>query len=343
MKPVDRSSLGWVLGLRLTLTLIVLSTLASGGLYLHTQSIAQVHGGSDLIHGVIREFFADLAWGIPLLLTCVVLVGRWTLQRGLHPLRWASQVAQGIGPNRPDLRIPEADMPAEVRPLVQATNAALDRLQLAYAAQRRFAASAAHELRTPLAVMRATAETVADLGLRDRLTTDIDQMTRLVAQLLSFARLDIATPSASRVDLCHLARDVIKQLAPQAVARSVSIGFETPVLVCWARGDAESATLILRNLIENAVLHQPSGGEVSVILSADMICRVSDHGPGIPHDWTDRIFQPFQRGAWTSASGSGLGLAIVKEAANRIGADVTLETRQAKGACFAVHFAVSEA
>lgn len=301
----------------------------------------QVASADEEMHveAVIEAFVDRLAWIWGPFVVVLLLVNLWTIRRGLRPLRRASALAAAIGPDSVSDRLPEAGMPREVLPLVRAVNLALSRLEEGYRAQRAFIADAAHELRTPLAVLEA------HLGLMDgagaELRQDVAALRRLVEQLLDLARLDALEPSfATEVDLHAVALDVATLMAPLALQRGRQIeltGAEGPVLV---RGARDPLFRALRNLVENALAHTPPGTIVSIAVGNDATIRVSDRGPGVPPDLRSRIFERFRQGRSTTGTGdgAGLGLSIAAKTMERHGGTVEVDDRPEGGAVFTLRF-----
>lgn len=333
---VDRKSLAWCLGSRLAFALIGLTTVGLAGLIVHTMVIEVRYGHNGLVHDVIREFFVDLAWGIPVFIGAVIMFGTWIVRRTMAPLRTVAEAAAGISPKNPAVRLPTTNVPSEVIPVVVATNAALARLQEAYVQQQRFIANAAHELRTPVAVFRAGLERLPPSSERIALLADVERLARRTAQLLDLARAERAGDEGTS-DAVAVTRDVAAQLAPLAAGRGVTLAIEGDA-VMPVRGGAEHVTPILRNLVENAIHHAPEGSEVVIGFSANSrLISVADAGPGVPPDMREAIFERFVRGTWTTAQGSGLGLSVAREAGARIGAEIRLEPASG-GARFIVDF-----
>jgi len=122
--------------------------------------VAQLSGGNQLVHSILREFVLDIAWYVPLFVAFALIVAIYSVRRSLRPLRTASARASDIGPGSISIRLPEADVPSEAPPLVLAVNRALDRLEQGLSIQRQFTANATHELRTPLAIITAHLDTI---------------------------------------------------------------------------------------------------------------------------------------------------------------------------------------
>jgi two-component system, OmpR family, sensor histidine kinase TctE len=233
---------------------------------------------------------------------------------------------------------PEA-APQDLRPLILAINRLMERLSESVAAQRRFIADAAHQLRTPLAGIQSQTERA--LVERDpaavrmalgRLAAGTQHATELANRLLTLARAGtpLAAPPVA-VDLIGIVRDTIAEHLPQALERRHDLGFEGPTLGphCTVRGDALLLREMLSNLIDNALRYSPDGSAITVSIDRDpdsgsYVLAVSDTGPGIPIAERERVFEPFYRGADVVASGTGLGLAIVRTIATAHGAAVSL-------------------
>ena len=291
-----------------------------------------------LTRALLMDFAQEGGWlGVPFLLA-MLLVSIYTIRSSLRPLRNLSEMAKAIGPDSTEIRLPEADVPREIVPLVRAVNSALDRLEAGYTVQREFTADAAHELRTPLAVLRAHIDTLHDLDTRSSLVKDLDAMTRLIGQLLGVAQIEaLVIAERETADLNAIAEDVGAFLAPMALSnhRMIEvIGLEPPPVI---RGSPEAVFNALRNLVENALTHTPAGTTVTVHVKAPATLQVEDKGPGVPPEWRERIFQRFWR-AERRKSGAGLGLAIVKRTMEAHGGSVCVDDAPEGGALFSLVF-----
>lgn len=242
----------------------------------------------------------------------VILVALvWTLRRALRPLDHLMRFARAINPSQTGLRLPTADLPAELYGPVDAINGALDRLDRGFQAQRDFLADAAHELRTPLAILAAHLDSLPDKSATANLRADVDRMSRLVGQLLMVAQLEALTikPDES-ADLAAIATELAALLAPLAYRRNRGIAVinaDQPILV---RGNRDTLYQALRNLVENALKYTAEHTEVEIALDAKGSVTVADRGPGIPQVERSQLFQRFWRADRRQSGGAGLGLAI---------------------------------
>ncbi|HET6185040.1 MAG TPA: ATP-binding protein [Acetobacteraceae bacterium] len=289
----------------------------------------------SLLDDVVADFVPQAAWVIVGILLLLLLADLMIFDRALRPLMRASALAGEIGPERADLRLPEATMPREVRPLVRAVNAGLDRLADSLALERSFVADAAHELRTPLAILRAQAEALPDRAASRQLVADIDAMARIVQQMLDLADSDALTlQPGERADLAGVASEVAAFLAPMALAAGKEVelrGADAPLCVA---GNATALFRAIRNLVENAIRHAPRSSTVQIEVRAGGSVVVRDRGPGVPEDQHEAIFQRFWRGDRRRTGGAGLGLAIVARIARTHGGSVRVGSPPGGGAEF---------
>ncbi len=273
---------------------------------------------------------------VPFVLAALV-IGVLTIRNSLAPLAAVARQAAAITPSETHHRLTQQGLPRELEPLVAAVNGALDRLDEGFRRQREFTADAAHELRTPLAILAAHLENLGDGGTVATLREDAARMGRLVSQLLSVAQLEALSVAPDEVaDLHALAMDVAESLAPLAVQQGKEvavIGAEGAVCV---RGNGESLRQAIRNLAENAVQHTPEGTSVEIEVTTEPAIRVRDHGPGVPAALRARVTQRFWRADRTKGDGAGLGLAIVKRIAEAHGGRFEIDDAPGGGARFAL-------
>ena len=276
------------------------------------------------VRGLLQALRIALVVVVPLL-TALLAGAIWlVLGRALHPVeqlrRAAAQVARTGGPG--SLPVPATQ--DELGALATTLNEMLDRLEVAAAGQRRFVADAAHELRSPLASLRAGLEVAiahpgatTDAGLAAELAPEVLRMGALVDDLLLLARVGSAPVSRTDVDLARVAREAVRAAVPDRVAVTVTG-------VGRAHGDEAALTRVVRNLVENAARHATDRVEVTVSPGA---VTVADDGAGIAEADRARVFERFVRldeARERESGGSGLGLAIAREIARAHGGDVEL-------------------
>lgn len=276
------------------------------------------HGKLTKLSFTVLMASSVAAFPIFVLMGLVSLVATpWIVRRSLAGVERIAQEAGRIGAGRRGMRLTETEVPVEIAPLVRAVNDALGRLDEGHERQRRFIASAAHELRTPIAILRVKVDAAQDASTR-RLGGDIERLANLAGQMLDIQRLDSAWQD-KELDLVALVRRVAGDLAPLLIAADRTI----EVMVDHAqpiRGDSSAIERVLANLVQNAVDH--GGRHVSVrVLGAAF--EVEDDGPGIPPDERERVFEPFHRLRPRSA-GSGLGLHLVRQVVERHGGHVSI-------------------
>ena len=289
---------------------------------------------------ILAAVLFGMLWPLALALPVLGALAWWSVRRTLQPLRrlggqLAQRRAQALD------ALPVDGLPSEVQPLVDALNGLFGRIEALMANERRFTADAAHELRTPIAAIRAQAQVALaepDAALRrhalQATLAGCDRATRLVEQLLTLSRLDAgAALSAQPLDLSAIARDVVAELAPQALARGQDLGLDAP-LPCPLRGDATLLAALLRNLVDNALRYGSAGTRVTVVLTpheGDTTLSVLDDGPGLPAADRARLGQRFFRGLGQGQQGSGLGWSIVRRIAEVHGFSVDVAAASVQG------------
>lgn len=270
-----------------------------------------------------------------LLYAMLVLV---VMRRAIAPLRLASQRAAAIGPRSSGVRLPTEGMAEEVLPLIAAVNGALQRLDSALEAQRQFTADAAHELLTPLAVLRANIDTIADKETAAAFRQDVNAISDLVTQLLELSEFDGLDPAQAEViDPADVCIEVAAMMAPAAHAEKKDIAFTGPRRPTSAYSCPKALARALRNLVKNALTATPPGTTVEIILHDDGAISVSDKGPGVPSDKREIIFRRFWRGAHGNRPGAGLGLSIVKRFVDTYGGTIEVGDAPGGGAVFTLH------
>jgi signal transduction histidine kinase len=310
-----------------------------GGKTVWVQAAEDLANSDVLIDDIVEDFFKHVGWiTLPILLV-LLATDIAIFRRALLPLRQASETAQQIGPARTDIRLPLNEIPSEVRPLVSAVNKALDRLDEGFRVQREFTADAAHELRTPLSILRARVETLDDPRVAEALHSDIEAMSRVVGQLLDIAELEAFTIDPSeRADLQAACAEVAEFVAPLALEQGREVALLGAAAPVWVKGNAEMIKRAIRNLAENAIRHAPKATLVEFVVEENGTVRVQDRGPGISNEERELIFQRFWRRNRNQQGSSGLGLSIVQRIAELHGATIDVQNRMAGGAQFSLAF-----
>ena len=286
---------------------------------------------TSMARALALRTIAPIAAAAPLLMLIVWCVVSWSLR----PVKRArTQVAA----RQPEDLSPVSvqGLSDEIRPLVQELNLLLERMRGAFAQQKQFVGDAAHELRSPLTALRLQLQALQRAGDADarqlaeqRLAAGIDRATRLVEQLLSMARHESAagqTPALA-VDLADVLRQALSEMLPQANAKSISIDLDGAPQA-WVQGQREALTLLVRNLLDNAIKYTPAGKRVHLHLEQaahGAALLIDDEGPGVAPDERERVFDRFYRVEGNAQHGSGLGLAIARSIADQHGATIELQ------------------
>ena len=293
-----------------------------------------------LIDDIVADFYKNVGWiTLPILLV-LLFADIAIFRRALRPLREASEIAADIGPTRPGLRLPTDEIPQEVRPLVSAVNQGLDRLEEGFRTQRDFTADAAHELRTPLSILRTRIDILEDQEMKRALSNNVEGMAHIVSQLLDIAELDaFVVDPQEKADLKSVASEVAEFVAPLALAQGKDVALSGTSDPVWVKGNPEMLSRAIRNLAENAINHTAVGSTVEFVVESDGTVSVLDQGPGISEHERNLIFRRFWRRDRRKAGSTGLGLSIVQRIAELHSATVTVENREPRGARFSLKFA----
>ncbi|RDL48683.1 Alginate biosynthesis sensor protein KinB [Ensifer sp. M14] len=266
-----------------------------------------------------------------LLLPIILVMGVATLvttpavvRRSLAGLVATADQAGRIDIDNRAVQLETAQVPTEIAPMVHAFNNALSRLDEGYDQRNRFLTDAAHELRTPIAILRTRAELLQEDPQSARLRKDIERLSHLAQQLLERQVLEHSTGSREVVDLVALAKTLAADFAPLAFEAGYELAFEAeatkPVPTSIHVQQIEQA---VANLLRNAVEHGGNRGTITVLVDARGGIEVHDDGPGIPHDERERVFEPFYR-LRPRSSGAGLGLNLAREIARLHGGRIDI-------------------
>ncbi|MEV4750286.1 HAMP domain-containing sensor histidine kinase [Streptosporangium sp. NPDC049248] len=288
----------------------------------------------------LRALWGLLLPGIPALLLLVAVLTWLAVGRALAPVSAIRTEMADITANDLHRRVPVPRSRDEIARLAETMNRTLDRLELAVSRHKRFVADAAHELRSPLAILRTRLELAPPGPLAAEALTDVERIQALTSDLLLLARLDAAEPAChEEVDLGQVTAEEAARSRPRPEIRvTLEVAADTVVL-----GSAGQLRRLVANLVDNAVRHANS--TVTVRLASDggeAVLDVCDDGPGIPVEHHEAVFDRFTRldeARDRDAGGSGLGLAIARDIAVRHGGSLRI-TGEDRGACLQARFPV---
>lgn len=266
---------------------------------------------------------------IPLLLAVVIIPV--VVNSSMKSMKRITALASQIDVNRAGVRLPTDDLVDEIAPLVKTINAALARVDADISTKERFLADAAHELRTPIAILRTRIESYDDTKQSRRLLLDVARVGAVAEQLLDLQRFAVA-PVLSDTDLVGLCRQIVADLAPLAISKGYELGLEAEAGKVIVQGDRLSIERAVLNLVRNAIEHAGNRGQIVVRVHPEGAVEVADEGAGILEDQHEKIFDPFFRNR-PMPTGAGLGLSLVRKIARLHGGDaVSLPTEN--GALF---------
>lgn len=296
----------------------------------------QVRSRDSILWAVLEGALWPMALALPLL----ALALWWAVYRGVAPLRRLGSALARRDPRALE-PVSIAGAPSEMAPMVDALNGLFARIAGLLESERRFTADAAHELRTPIAGIRAQAQVALaetdNARRRHALESTIagcDRLARLVDQLLTLSRLEAGGgPEMATVDLSAIAAHVVAELAPAAVAKDQSLDFDSRG-AALLRGNETLLAVLVRNLVDNAIRYAPPGARVRIAVGTERgraELTVEDSGPGMPDENRARLGERFFRGLGTGESGSGLGWSIVKRIAATHALEVTVARSGALG------------
>ncbi len=299
-------------------------------------AVVQVAETLELRQTLARSVLFDTLWRQALLLAVIALVVVVVVQRATRPVRRLSLQLQA----RPegDLNpIAAPDAPRELMPLVDATNAVMARLESLLEHQKRFVRDAAHQLRTPLAVLKVQVQSamrgdMQALNALLEINQTVDRATLVANQMLALAKVEQLRqqPHVKSLDLAAVMRAVALDLSALIADKNIDFGIET--IAAPIAADEWMLTELTRNLLHNAIKHTPASSSLRVRIVRDnthAALTLSDSGPGMDAELSQRLFQPFSSG--NMARGSGLGLAICKEIVQVLGGTIGLTNRLQHG------------
>lgn len=268
------------------------------------------------------------------------LVTPFVVRRALKGLDRTAAEARRIDIDRSGARLSTEGVPVEILPFVRTINEALERLDKGYESRKRFLADAAHELRTPIAILTIRLSSLPAGQERSRLLEDAARLSALTDQLLDLQRLEHQSAPFGEIELVALAERVVLDLAPLTFGAGYEMTFshETPRVM--VHGDGPAIERALTNLVQNAINYGGRQGVIAVrVLPTGL--EVADEGVGVPDQEREAIFQPFSR-LQQDGRGAGLGLDLVRRVMELHGGQVVLAPTAGRGACFRLVFPVEQ-
>ncbi|UFZ05970.1 HAMP domain-containing histidine kinase [Bradyrhizobium ontarionense] len=289
--------------------------------------------GAKALFAASLTFLAVTAPGLLLMAAATFVATPMVIKRAFAGIDTTAEQARRIDFRRHGSRLSANHLPLEVAPLVAAVNDALKRLDDGYSRHQRFVADAAHELRTPIAILNTRLESLPAGPDKIRLLEDSARLATLAEQLLDIQRFDQCRNPFVRVDLVAVARSVAADLAPLAIAAGYELSLDTASQHTETLGDRAALERALTNLVQNAIQHGGRRGPITIHVGSAATIDVTDEGDGVPPSERNRIFDPFYR--LTSLDrGAGLGLNMVREIARLHGGHVSVLDGPKGGACF---------
>lgn len=268
----------------------------------------------------------------------VLLIAFLVLLLAARSLRTLTRAARAFDMRTAERQLlPVEGLPTEVASLVRAINEMIERVEKTHEEQELFLATAAHELRTPMAVLRTRLEELPESETKETLRDDVRRMASLVEQLLRLMHIHNNRDLRDHVDLVATARDVVAERAPLSIGRGVDIELESVPESLVVKGHRGLVGVAIANLVDNAISFSKSGDTLKVSVDDTGRVSVSDCGPGIPNNELERIFEPFAKSP-PNRRGHGLGLAIVRAVMTAHGGDVSARNADGGGADFALQF-----
>ena len=269
----------------------------------------------------------------------VLLIAFVVLLLAARSLRTLTRAARAFDMRTAERQLlPVEGLPIEVASLVRAINEMVERVEQTHEEQELFLATAAHELRTPMAVLRTRLEELPESDTKETLRDDVRRMASLVEQLLRLMHIHNNRDLSDQVDLVSTARDVVAERAPLAIDRGVDIELDSVPESPIVKGHRELVGVAIANLVDNAISFSKAGDTLKVSVDSTGTVSVSDCGPGIPDGELEHIFEPFAKSP-PNRHGHGLGLAIVRAVMTAHGGEVSARNADGGGADFALQFA----
>jgi signal transduction histidine kinase len=320
----------------------------SAAFYTGETPIGKLHvlaGGGAFVSIVFAGILLGNIFILPLLVVLIiatVIAIPLIVRKVMRGLDSAEAQARSINFDQHGTRLPLDTVPKEVRGLVSAMNEALSRLDEGYDRHRRFLADAAHELKTPIAILQTRVENLDPGPERTRLLTDTARLAAMAEQLLDLQRLAQSRVDFQPLDLVPVAERVVADHAPLAISAGYDISLRAPEPSQWVLGDRGAIERLLTNLVQNAVVHGGNQGAIEIEMAGHGAFEVHDSGPGIAPEHREKIFEPFYR-IRPLDRGAGLGLNLVREVLRQHGGSIAVLPSHLGGVCFRVQLPIATA
>jgi signal transduction histidine kinase len=307
-----------------------------------TSKLVMMIGGAQVQFGQVAESFVlRNLFSIMLLagaFASTVVAGAFLSARFVtRSIERVTRLALAIEPRAPQASISLDEVPVELKPLVSALNRAFHEINAYIQGQRRFLGNAAHQLRTPLTLLRAKIEDVTEPALKAELVCDVRRLTSLVSAMLDLARLQDHAIEKRPIDLRTLTRDVLADFSPSALDAGVELSLEQgppgSVVVLGVEAAVRSA---LANLVGNALIHARGAARIVANLGRGSV-SISDDGAGFSPAPQINVIEPFQTGA-TAKEGHGLGLSIIQEIMTAHAGTLTITSTPGRGTTVCLSF-----
>jgi signal transduction histidine kinase len=297
---------------------------------------AQVRFGQIAKSFVLRNVFSIILLAIAFAST--VAAGAFLSARFVaRSIERVTRLALAIEPRAPQTSISLDEVPVELKPLVNALNRAFHEIDAYIQRQRRFLGNAAHQLRTPLTLLRGKIEDVTEPALKAELVRDVRRLTSLVSAMLDLARLQNHAIEKRAIDLGALTRDVLADFSPSALDAGIELSLEhVPQGGVVVHGVEAAVRSALANLVGNALIHAHGAGRIVANLSRGSV-SISDDGAGILPSSQFKLIEPFQTGG-TATEGHGLGLSIIQEIMTAHEGTLTITSTPGRGTTACLHF-----
>jgi len=295
--------------------------------------------------------FEPIVYSIASLFIIINIYYRYIVAKGLGSINSITKELASRAPNHLE-PVAVRSYPSELKPVVNELNKLLARLKEGFEREKRFAADAAHELRTPLAALKVQAQVALNTHDIDeknqaltKLIISVNRGAHIVQQLLTMSRMFTNSGKQSdieHIDLAKIVREIMAMHAPQAVDKKIQLELDAMPQSLYFRGNPTTISILISNLIDNAIRYCREGDDILVRVfekKKNLILEVSDTGPGIPKAFRSRVFERFFRVLGNKTQGSGLGLSIVKQICELHHGKVTLKApKKGTGVVISVFF-----